>query len=178
MTGTKCCHFSSIGTWKICNDEQCHKRKKDKLGFDVKLIENNDDGSDKEYIRKADVKYPKKLHELHSDLLFLLERMKFENSEKLVCNPYNKKNCYTHKIPKALYHGLLLQKKHRVIKLNQEAWPEPYIDLIKGQRTRTKSSFEKYFFKLMNNLVFRNTIKNVRKHRHSNLWKLTKEEVF
>lgn len=101
MTGTKCRHFSSIGTWKICNDEQCHKRKKDKLGFDAKLIENNDDGSDKEYIRKADVKYPKKLHELHSDLLFLLERMKFENSEKLVCNPYNKKNCYTHKIPKA-----------------------------------------------------------------------------
>lgn len=101
MTGTKCRHFSSIGTWKICNDEQCHKRKKDKLGFDVKLIENNDDGSDKEYIRKADVKYPKKLHELHSDLLFLLERMKFENSEKLVCNLYNKKNCYTHKIPKA-----------------------------------------------------------------------------
>ena len=53
---------------------------KDKLSPDKKLnkfmnlIENYDEDSDKGYILEADVKYPKNLHDLHSDLPFLPER--------------------------------------------------------------------------------------------------------
>ena len=35
------------------------------------FIKNYDENNDKGYIFDVDVKYPKRLHELHSDLLFL-----------------------------------------------------------------------------------------------------------
>ena len=37
------------------------------------FIENYDENNDKGYILDVDVKYPKRLHELHSDLPFLSE---------------------------------------------------------------------------------------------------------
>ena len=51
-----------------------------------------DENNDKEYILEVDVKYPKKLHDLHSDLPFLPRRMKIDKCEKLVCNLHNKIN--------------------------------------------------------------------------------------
>ena len=40
---------------------------------------------------EIDAKYPKNLHDLHSDLPFLPERMKVNKCSKLVCNLYDKK---------------------------------------------------------------------------------------
>ena len=56
------------------------------------FIKNYDENSDKRYILEADVKYPRKLHNLHSDLPFLPKRMKIDKCKKLVCNLLNKKN--------------------------------------------------------------------------------------
>ena len=56
--------------------------------FIKKYNENNNKG----YILEVDVKYPKKLHDLHSDLPFLPKRMKIDKWKKLVCNLQNKKN--------------------------------------------------------------------------------------
>ena len=56
------------------------------------FIKNYDENNDKGYILEADVRYPKRLHELHSDLPFLSERMKIDKCNKLVCNLFNKKN--------------------------------------------------------------------------------------
>ena len=53
------------------------------------FIKNYNENDKKGYIFEVDVKYPKKLHELQSDLLFLAERMEINKRKKLVCNLYN-----------------------------------------------------------------------------------------
>ena len=55
------------------------------------FIKNYDENNDKGYIFEADVKYPKRLHDLHSDLPFLSERMEVNKCKKLVCNLFTKK---------------------------------------------------------------------------------------
>ena len=54
------------------------------------FIKNYNENDIKGYILEVDVKYPKKLHNLHSDLPFLLERMEINKCKKLVCNLYKK----------------------------------------------------------------------------------------
>ena len=49
------------------------------MEIDEKFIKNYDEDSDKGYILEVDVKYPKKLHGLHSDLPFSPKRMKMTN---------------------------------------------------------------------------------------------------
>ena len=135
--------------------------------IDEKFIKNYYEHSDKGYILEVDVKYPRKLHDLHSDLPFLPKRMKIDKCKKLVCNLRNKKKYVVHKRPlkQALNHGLKLKKVHRIIEFNQEAWLKPYIDMNTELRKIAKNDFEKDFFKLMNNAVFGKTMENVRKHR-------------
>ena len=76
------------------------------------FIKNNDENNDKGYILKVDVKYLKRLHELHSDLPFLSERMEVNKCKKLVCNLFNKKKYVAHinALKQALNHGLKLKK--------------------------------------------------------------------
>ena len=78
-----------------------------------------------------DVKYLKRLHELHSDLPFLSERMEVNKCKKLFCNLFNKKKYVVHinALKQALNHRLKLKEIHRVIEFNQEAWLKPYIDM-------------------------------------------------
>ena len=111
------------------------------------------------------VKYPKRLHKLHSDLPFLSERMEINKCKKLVCNLFNKKKYVTHinSLKQALNYGL--KKIHRVIEFNQDAWLEPYIDMNTEIRKVTPNDYEKNFFKLMNNAVFGKTMENIRKNR-------------
>ena len=56
------------------------------------FVKNYNENDKKGYILEVDVKYPKKIHDLHSDLPFLPERMEINKCKKLVCNLYDKKN--------------------------------------------------------------------------------------
>ena len=80
---------------------------------------------------------------------------------------YNKKEYVIHirALTQVLNHGLILNKVHRVIQFNQEAWLKPYIEKKTKLRTEAKNDFEKDLFKLMSNSVFGKTMENVRKYR-------------
>ena len=131
------------------------------------FVKNYYENDKKGYILEVDVKYPKELHDLHSDLPFLPERMEINKCKKLVCNLYDKKKYVVHmkSLKQALNHGLKFKKIHRVIEFNQKAWLKPYIDMNTELRKLARNDFEKDLFKLMNNSVFGKTMENIRKHR-------------
>ena len=124
-----------------------------------------------------DIKYPKRLHKLHSDLPILSERMEVNKCKKLVCNLFNKKKYVVHinALKQALNHGLKLKKIHGVIKFNQKEWLKPYINMNTELRNAAKNDFEKDLFKLMNNSVFGKTMENIRKHRDIKLVTMEKK---
>ena len=76
------------------------------------FIKNYYENSEKGYILEVDVKYPKKLHDLHSDVPFLPKRIKIDKCNKLVCNLHNKKKYVVHikSLKQTLNHGLKLKK--------------------------------------------------------------------
>ena len=59
--------------------------------FDEDFIKNYDENGNKENIIEADFEYPKDLHNLHSDLPFLSERINIKKCNKPVWNLYDKK---------------------------------------------------------------------------------------
>ena len=123
------------------------KSKKNMLKFNEDFIKNYDEDSDKGYILEVDIKCPKCLHDFHSDLPFLSERMKINKCTKLLCNFYDKINYVVHirSLKQALNHKLTLKKVQRVIQFNQEAWLKKYIDMNTELRKQAKNDFEKDF---------------------------------
>ena len=135
--------------------------------IDENFIKNYDEDSNVAYFIKADIKYPKKLHNKHSDLPFLRERMNVNNCKKLVCNLYDKKDYVDHirSLKQALNNGLKIKKINRVLKFHQRVWLKSYIVKNTEKRMNAKNDFEKDFYKLMNNAAFGKTMGNVRKHK-------------
>ena len=114
---------------------------------------------------EVDLDYPENLHDTHSDYPLAPERMIINRVEKLVPNLNNKKNYVIHYENLKMYErlGLIPTKIHRGIKFEERPWLKEYIDLNTNLRTKAKSDFEKDFFKLMNNSVFRKTMENIAK---------------
>ena len=60
--------------------------------IDKDFIKNYDEDGDIGYFLQVDIEYPRELHDLHTDLPFLPEKMETNKCNKSVCNLYDKKN--------------------------------------------------------------------------------------
>lgn len=127
------------------------------------------DEADTGYVLEVDVEYPEDLHDLHSDLPFLVENMKPPTSKtkykKLIPNLFNKSRYVVHyrNLKQAIRNGLKLTKIHRVLRFRQAPWLKPYIDLNTEMRNKATSEFGRSNYKLMNNAIFGKTMENVDK---------------
>ena len=113
------------------------------------------------YIFEVDLEYPKKLWESHNDYPLEPAKLKIDNTEKLVANFYPKLHYVLHyqNLKQYLSLGMKLTAVHRGITFYQSPWMKPYIAKNTELRKAATNSFEKDFFKLMNNSVFGKTIK-------------------
>ena len=136
-------------------------------------------------ILEVDLEYPQELHDMHNDYPICPERVKMSND---MLSGYCKKIAEKYKISIGLVSkliptlrdkieymlhyrnlqlyldlGLKIKKTHRVLKFDQSPWLKQYIDFNTEKRKNAKNSFEKDFFKLMNNSVFGKTMENLRK---------------
>ena len=149
--------------------------------FDIKQVEEDGNVG---YVIEADIEYPAELHDLHSDLPVAPERKTVQvdeqsaytqhlsrklkltgkSQEKLVPTLLNKKKYVVHSANLKYYMqlGLKLTKIHRVVSFRQEDFLREYISLNTEKRKKARNSFEKDFYKLMNNAVFGKTMENVR----------------
>ena len=130
------------------------------------LYKHYDENSNEGYFLEVDVKYPKHLFHLHSNLPFLPERNKIKKCNKLFCSIHDKENsCSLKNFKTRIKYGLIFKKVHKVIQFNQKEWLKPNIEMNTKLRAEAKNDFEKDFFKIMNNAVFEKTMENERKHR-------------
>ena len=167
--------YLPTGNFKWLSQNQIEKTN---LG---KYTENSKKG----LILKVDLEYLQELHDLHNDYPLGPEKIKVAKDLlsdycKKIADKFNISSGLVHKLiptlndkEKYILHyrnlqsylslGLKLKKIHRVLEFNQSPWLKQYIDFNTQKRTHAKNSFEKDFFKLMNNSVFGKTMENIRK---------------
>lgn len=131
-----------------------------------------DENADTGYIFEVDISYPSKLHDLHSPFPLAPEKVQvpfddlssycktfpgpYRTTEKLIPNLSNKSHYVTHYRNLQLYIelGMEVTKTYRILQFRQSQWMRPYIELNTRLRQESTSTFDKGFFKLMNNSVF------------------------
>ena len=152
----------------------------------IKSLTNTEDYG---YILEVNLEYPADLHDLHDEYPLAPERItvredmlseyakstltngKYSTVPKLILNLNSKKNYVLHYRTLKLYLnlGLKLIHVHRALKFRQSPWLAEYINFNTEKRKAATSSFEKDFFKLLNNSIYGKTIENLRKRRNIEL---------
>ena len=144
----------------------------------IDLVKCKED-SKKGVILEFDLEYSQELHDLHNDYPLAPEKMKVTKEmlssycestrEKFnisigqvhklipILNKKEKYVLYYRNLQLYTDLSLKVKKVHRLLEFNQWPWLKQYIDFNTQKRTQAKDSFEKDFFKLMNNSVFGTT---------------------
>ena len=148
-------------------------------------LDSYNENSAKSLILEVDLEYPEELYNLHNDYpcapekisvqkemlsdycreILEREKMSIDGVRKLIPTLMKREKYVLHCRNLQLYLslGLKLKKIHRALEFSQSNWLEKYISFNTKMRSQAKNSFEKDFFKLMNNSVFGKTMENLRK---------------
>ena len=167
--------YLPTGNFKWMTEKQINK---------INLATYKED-SKKGLILEVDLEYPRELHDLYNEYPLGPEKVKVTENKlsnycKKIKEKYNISIGQVHKLiptlnnkEKYVLHyrnlqlyldlGLKLTKVHRVLEFDQSPWLKQYINFNTEKRKHAKNSFEKDFFKLMNNSVFGKTMENLRK---------------
>ena len=154
-------------------------------------LDSYDENSAKGPILEVDLEYPEELHHLHHDYpcapekisvqkemlldycreILEREKMSVGGVRKLIPTLMKKEKYVLHYRNLQLYLslGLKLKKINRALEFSQSNWLEKYISFNTKMRSQAKNSFEKDFFKPMNNSVFGKTMENLRKRSNIKL---------
>ncbi|XP_074041969.1 uncharacterized protein [Leptinotarsa decemlineata] len=133
----------------------------------VSIPDENSQG----YILEVDIHYPVEMHDLHSDLPFLVESIIPPGSKskiaKLIPNLKDKNKYIVHyrNLKQAIRNGLKLIRTHRVLRFDQSQWLKKYIDLNTKLRNEATNKFERNYFKLNVNSIYGKTLENVYNRR-------------
>ena len=121
----------------------------------------------KGYVFEVDLEYPEHLWKTHNDYPLAPEKLKVNGVENLISHFKPRKNVvHDRNLRQYLELGMKITAVHRGISFYQSPWMEPYIRKNTELRKTAANSFEKDFFKLMNNSVFGKTIENIRKRQN------------
>ena len=122
----------------------------------------------KGYIFEVDLVYPNKLWKAHNDYPLAPEKINVDGVDKLISHfkPRSKYVVHYRNLKQYLEMGMRLTDVHRGISFYETPWMKPYITKNTELRKTAANSFEKDFFKLMNNSVFGKTIENIRKRQN------------
>src|SRR5437899_2217143 len=165
-----------VGDFKFLSNAEMAKFRLDEVDAD----------DETGYILDVDLEYPAKLHDSHNDyplapesfevsaklhspyakeLLKKLGRKPCGATMKLVPNLHEKLNYVVHYRNLQFYvkQGLKVRKIHKILKFSQRPWLALYIALNTDKRKSAKSTFEKDFYKLLNNSLFGKTMESLRK---------------
>ena len=167
--------YLPTGNFKWMTDKEISKTNLGKYELDSK----------EGLILEVDLECPKELHDLHNEYPIAPEKVKVLNDmlsayckkitkkynistrlvRKLIPTLRDKKEYVLHYCNLQLYLdlGLIIKKIHIVLKFDQSPWLKQYIDFNTEKRKHAKNTFEKDFFKLMNNSVFGKMMENLRK---------------
>lgn len=172
----------------------------------INVMNLADDG-DVGYVFNVDLEIPTELHTLMNDYPLAPETIiiqpemlseysknlaknynrKLGGEKKLTPNLYNKNSYIIHykNLKQCIELGMKLNKINSGIKFLQAPWLKPYVDFNTLQRKNSKNSFEKDFFKLLNNSVYGKTMENLRNrvnirliHQEKKLKKLLASPAF
>lgn len=165
--------------------------EEDPESFTPEMISKIDKKSDRGYTLEVDLIYHESLHDRDNDYPLAIDKkvikekdlstynkemlkenkLKHTECEKLVPSFENRTKYVIHyrNLQYYLSKGLILTKVHRVLSFDQKPWMRPYIEFNSQQRMKSKNSFEKDFYKLMNNSVFGKTMEDIRNHMRADI---------